>query len=85
MPQVGDGAGERRAIAAKGSKAHELRSFNYSHDFNDYDSSSPMMMMVMFDMYRCAGEEFEEKDLEDCFQAMCEDIMRERKRVGHHK
>jgi len=52
---VGDGADERRAIAAKGSKAHELR---------------------------CAGEEFEEKDLEDSFQAMCEDIMRERKRIG---
>ena len=37
LPQVGDGADERRAIAAKGSKAHELRSFNYSHDFNDYE------------------------------------------------
>ena len=44
-----------------------------------------MIMMVMFHMYRCAREEFEEKDLEDSFQAMCEDIMRERKRVGHHK
>jgi len=52
---IGEGAEERRAVASKGSKAHELR---------------------------CAGEEYEEKDLEECFQAMCEDITREKKRVG---
>jgi len=52
---VGAGVEERRAVAAKGSKAHELR---------------------------CAGKEYDERDLERCFQEMCEDIMRERKRVG---
>jgi len=52
---IGEGVDERRALAAKGSKAHELR---------------------------CAGEEYNEKDLEESFQAMCEDIMRQKKRVG---
>jgi len=52
---VGPGADERRVVAGKGSKAHELR---------------------------CAGQDYNESDLEVCFKAMCEDVIRQRKRIG---
>ena len=40
-----------------------------------------MIMMMKMCLSRCAGQDYNEGDLEVCFKAMCEDVIRQRKRV----
>ena len=40
-----------------------------------------MIMIMIMCLSRCAGQDYNESDLEECFKAMCEDVIRQRKRV----
>ena len=48
---------------------------------DDEECFKAMIMIMTRCLSRCTGQDYNESDLEECFKAMCEDVIRQRKRV----